>query len=218
MLSIATLREEIVNFYGPTKLALHESKKKRRLARRSPKTHYPQYEFGKWTYGIPKIYSWGEGTTLKVGAFCSIADDVRIFLGGEHRVDWVTTYPFSVFWEAAKHIPGHRSSKGDVITGNDVRIEHGATILSGIRVGDGSVIGAYSVVTKDVPPYHIVAGNPARRVRQRFDDATVERLLGIAWWQWKDTPVSRRPSPICRARTPPHFSTCSSLVNCKLGI
>jgi acetyltransferase-like isoleucine patch superfamily enzyme len=191
MLSIATLREEIVNLYGRTKLVLHEPKKKRRLARRSPKTHYPQYEFGKWTYGIPKIYSWGEGTTLKVGAFRSIADDVRIFLGGEHRVDWVTTYPFCVFWEAAKHIPGHPSSKGDVIIGNDVWIGHGATILSGIRVGDGAVIGAYSVVTKDVRPYHIVSGNPARRIRQRFDDATVGRLLGIAWWQWEDSRIQK---------------------------
>jgi acetyltransferase-like isoleucine patch superfamily enzyme len=161
------------------------------MARRSPGTYYPQYEFGKWTYGVPKVHSWGEGTKLRVGAFCSIADDVEIFLGGEHRVDWVSTYPFSVFWEAARNIEGHPASKGDVTIGNDVWIGQGAVILSGVSVGDGAVIGARAVVSKDVASYAVVAGNPARLVRMRFDDVTISRLLELAWWAWDDDRIAR---------------------------
>ncbi|HNA87128.1 MAG TPA: CatB-related O-acetyltransferase [Nitrospira sp.] len=167
------------------------SKSEWRMARRSPHTTYPQYKFGKWTYGIPKIYQWGEGANLTVGAFCSIADGVQIFLGGEHRTDWVSTYPFPVFWESARAIPGHPGTKGDVVIGNDVWIGHEAVILSGVRIGDGAVVGARAVIRSDVPPYHIAAGNPARVVRARFDEMTINRLLALAWWDWDDEKISR---------------------------
>jgi acetyltransferase-like isoleucine patch superfamily enzyme len=171
--------------------SLRKHKQKKRLARRCPKTAYPQYGFGKGTYGTPKVYNWGEGSTLQVGAYCSIADGAQIFLGGEHRTDWVTTYPFPVFWEAATNIQGHPRSKGDVIIGNDVWIGTEATFLSGVKVGDGAVIGAKSVVVKDVPPYAIVAGNPARVIKMRFDDDTVARLLRVKWWEWDDARIER---------------------------
>jgi len=170
---------------------LRKHKQKKRLARRSPNTAYPQYEFGKGTYGIPKVYDWGEGSTLRVGAYCSIADGAQIFLGGEHRTDWVTTYPFPVFWEAAMGIQGHPRSKGDVIIGNDVWIGTEATLLSGVKIGDGAVIGAKSVVVKDVPPYAIVAGNPARVIKMRFDDDTIARLLRVKWWEWDNARIER---------------------------
>ena len=152
---------------------------------------YPQYGIGRGTYGKPQISSWGEETTLKIGAFCSIASGVNIYLGGEHRIDWVTTYPFSVLWKAAKHIKGHPKTKGDVIIGNDVWIGAGAVILSGVTIGDGAVIGTNAVVTKNVPPYAIVAGNPTRVVRKRFDEETIGHLLKIRWWEWEDNRIEK---------------------------
>lgn len=147
---------------------------------------FPEHEFGRGTYGSLIIKQWGEGATLKIGSFCSIAAGVQIFLGGEHRPDWVTTYPFNILWPKAKGFMGHPKTKGDVIIGHDVWIGAEAIILSGVSVGNGSVIGARSVVTKSVPPYSIVVGNPARVVRQRFNKSTVERLEAAKWWDWPD--------------------------------
>jgi chloramphenicol O-acetyltransferase type B len=152
---------------------------------------YPQYEIGRNTYGKPRIYSWEEGATFRIGAFCSIASGVKIYLGGEHRIDWVTTYPFNVLWEKAKHIKGHPKTKGDVIIGNDVWIGAGAAILSGVTIGDGAVIGTNAVVAKDVPHYAIVAGNPARIVRKRFNEETIHHLLKIRWWEWEDKKIEK---------------------------
>ena len=162
------------------------SRKKRSLQER-----YPQYRIGKWTYGNPWIRSWGEGATLEIGAFCSIAEGVKIFLGGEHRIEWATTFPFSVLWESARHIKGHPKTKGDVIIGNDVWLGADSVILSGVTIGDGAVVGARSVVTNDIPPYAIVAGNPARMVKKRFDDHTIGRLLGVRWWEWEDSRIEK---------------------------
>lgn len=145
---------------------------------------YQDYNIGDWTYGSPTILSWGEGASLKIGRFCSIANGVEIMLGREHRTDWVTTYPFNVLCEQAQHFTGHPKSKGDVVVGNDVWIGNKALILSGVKIGDGAVIGAGSIVTKDVAPYAIVAGNPAKLCRFRFDTQTITELLQIAWWDW----------------------------------
>lgn len=147
---------------------------------------YPQYEIGRGTYGVPEILSWGEGTTFKIGNYCSIAKNVKIFLGGEHRIDWVTTYPFSVLWESAKSYKGHPRSKGDVIIGHDVWIGNGAVIMSGVTVGSGAVIGGGALVSKDVPPYGIVAGNPAVLLRKRFADDLIARLLAARWWDLEE--------------------------------
>jgi virginiamycin A acetyltransferase len=158
--------------------------------RRGPKEHWTKrYDVGRWTYGEPDILHWGEPATLRVGAFCSIAKGVAIFLGGNHRTDWVTTFPFSEFWECAKHIPGHPATRGDVVIGNDVWIGDGATILSGVHIGDGAVVAARAVVTKDVPAYGIVAGNPALLVRTRFTADEISTLQRIAWWRWDDEKI-----------------------------
>jgi acetyltransferase-like isoleucine patch superfamily enzyme len=145
---------------------------------------YRAYEIGDWTYGSPAVHSWGEGTKLKIGRFCSIASGVTILLGGNHRVDWATTYPFNVLFEDAKGFTGHPASRGDVVIGNDVWIGTNAFILSGVRIGDGAVIGACSVVSRDVEPYSIAAGNPAHHIRYRFEESIVERMLKIKWWDW----------------------------------
>ena len=149
----------------------------------------PQYEVGRWSYGWPVVHDYGDGPTLRIGAFCSFAD-ITIFLGGEHRVDWTTTYPFSVMWSEAADIPGHPTTKGDVVIGNDVWIASGATILSGATIGDGAVIGTGAVVSGVIEPYAVAAGNPAQMVRKRFDDRTIERLRGVAWWEWPDEEIS----------------------------
>lgn len=148
-------------------------------------------EMGKWSYAKPMIYAWGDRTTAKIGNYCSIAGEVKIFLGGEHRTEWVTTYPFPALWpDKAGEFTGHAKSKGNVVIGNDVWIGAGALILSGVTIGDGAVVGANAVVAKNVPPYAIVAGNPAKIIRYRFDEATIQKLLAIAWWNWPENEIS----------------------------
>jgi acetyltransferase-like isoleucine patch superfamily enzyme len=104
-----------------------------------------------------------------------------------HRVDWISTYPFPAFTDKfpeAKGIEQFVTTKGDVTIGNDVWIGQHVTILSGVTIGDGAVIGAHSVVGKSIPPYAIAVGNPARVIRYRFDEKTIEMLLKIQWWNW----------------------------------
>ena len=168
-----------------------KQKKNRKGAGNVLQNRYPQFEIGRATYGDPKIHTWGEGATLCIGAFTSIAPGVQIFLGGEHRTDWVTTFPFNILWEEGEGISGHPATKGDVWIGNDVWIATEALIMSGVTIGDGAVIGARAVVVKDVPPYTIVAGNPAEVVKKRFDDKVIQRLLEIQWWFWDDVKISR---------------------------
>jgi acetyltransferase-like isoleucine patch superfamily enzyme len=147
------------------------------------------YEVGRGTYGKPLVHSWGEPSTLKIGKFCSISGNVHILLGGNHRTDWITTYPFPVFWDNAKHTTDQSISKGDVSIGNDVWIGMGAMILSGVTIGNGAVIGASAVVSKDVPSYSIVAGNPAVVVKKRFPEEDISILEKIQWWDWDDPKI-----------------------------
>lgn len=156
---------------------------------------YPNYKIGRGTYSDDlKVYSWGEGSTLQIGSFCSIAVGVKIFLGGEHRADWVTTYPFSVLWKSAFSFSGHPKSKGDVIIGNDVWIGTEAVIMSGVTIGDGAVIAARAVVAKDVPPYAIAVGNPAKIIKKRFNDDAINRLLSVKWWNWDNNKIEQNLS------------------------
>lgn len=152
---------------------------------------FPQYVIGRESYGHPEVHAFDGAATLRIGAFCSISTEVHIFLGGDHRSDWVTTFPFSVLWETEKHYTGYPKTKGDVIIGNDVWIGYQAVIMSGVRIGDGAVVGAYALVTQDVPPYGVVAGNPARLMKKRFDDDTIRRLLNLKWWQWEDQKIEK---------------------------
>ena len=129
-------------------------------------------EVGEFTYGRPTVHQWDKKTRLKIGKFCSIGGGVNILLGGEHRTEWITTYPFDVLMGEAE-----TPSKGDVTIGNDVWIGDFVTILSGVTIGDGAVIGAGSVVTKDVAPYTIVGGAPAKFIKGREN-------IWTGWWDY----------------------------------
>lgn len=154
---------------------------------------------GRCSYGEPRVATFpGDTARVRIGAFCSIGPDVILMDGGDHRVDWVSTFPF----RAALGLPGayedgHPRSRGDIEIGNDVWIGSGARVRSGVRVGDGAVIGAYSVVTRDVRPYAIVAGLPAREMRRRFGDEQVAALQRIAWWDWPMDEVLRCVPQLC---------------------
>ena len=113
---------------------------------------------GEFTYGVPRVVDYGNGTKLSIGKFCSIADNVLIDLGGEHRSEWCTTYPFNVAINEFKYIKGQKS-KGDITIGNDVWLARECKILSGVNIGNGSVIANSAVVTKDVEPYSIVGAS-----------------------------------------------------------
>jgi virginiamycin A acetyltransferase len=143
------------------------------------------YAIGAYSYGRPKVRFPESGAKLTIGRYCSIADKVEILLGGNHRTDWASTYPFAAMaglWPGVDAPADYHAGRGGVTIGNDVWLGSGAMILSGVTIGHGAVVGARAVVARDVPPYAIVAGNPGRLLRRRFEQATVSALLDAAWW------------------------------------
>jgi virginiamycin A acetyltransferase len=136
------------------------------------------------------------GDKLIIGRFCAIAEGTRFIMNGaNHAMSGFSTYPFNIFghgWEEGFDVATwEKENRGDTVVGNDVWIGMEAVMMPGISIGDGAIVGAKSVVTHDVPPYAIVAGNPARVVKMRFDDATISRLLKVAWWNWPAEKISR---------------------------
>lgn len=145
-------------------------------------------EIGRHTYGHPTIDSYsGSEARVIIGHFCSISPGVLMITGGIHPIEWVSTFPFRTQWNLkGAHGDGTPATRGDIIIGSDVWIGTEAMILSGVSIGHGAVIAARSVVSKDVPPYAIAAGVPAKVVRYRFDEDTIKKLLEIRWWEWDD--------------------------------
>ncbi|MFF8289054.1 CatB-related O-acetyltransferase [Streptomyces sp. NPDC016309] len=140
------------------------------------------------------LYAYGP-ERLIIGKYCAIATGTRFLMAGaDHPSMGTSTFPFTMFggrWaEETLDIVTGMPSRGDTVVGNDVWFGYGATVMPGVRIGDGAVIAAGAVVTTDVPPYTIVGGNPARAIRQRFDDQAVEQLLRAAWWDWPVDVVS----------------------------
>ena len=125
------------------------------------------------------------GDKLIIGKFCQIGAGVEFVMNGaNHQMNAVSTYPFYIFgsWDQSAPSKEDLPFKGDTVVGNDVWIGQNSTILPGVHIGDGAIIGLNSVVTRDVPPYTIVAGNPAKAVRKRFDDELIGLLLKLKWW------------------------------------
>ena len=136
------------------------------------------------------------GDRLKIGKFCSIACGAKfLFTSGNHSMQSLSTYTFPIFYEEwgldGKDIRSAWDNKGDIVLGNDVWIGYEAVILSGVTIGDGAIVGARAVVTKDVPPYTIVAGVPARPIRKRFDEETIAKLQALRWWDWDEEKIKR---------------------------
>jgi acetyltransferase-like isoleucine patch superfamily enzyme len=138
-------------------------------------------QIGEFSYGDCDILVFKY--KLVIGKFCSMAH-CTIIVDGNHRTDWITTFPFPERIGGLEKTPGHPVGKGDMTIGNDVWIGEGALILPGVQIGDGAVIAAGSVVTKDVRDYEVVGGNPARHIRNRFSDAQISELKKIRWWDW----------------------------------
>ena len=143
------------------------------------------YGYDENTFGI-----FTHGASIEVGAFCSIAREARILAGSEHITTRVTTFPLNaLLFDPAGGNAADVLNKGTTRIGNDVWVGLGATVLSGVSIGDGAVIGAGAVVSKSVPSYAIVAGNPAQIIRYRFDNVTCCRLLALQWWEWSDEQI-----------------------------
>ena len=170
----------------------------------------PNIVVGDYTYyDDPRGPAWFEqnvlyhfdfvGDRLVIGRFCSIgAGTTFVMNGGNHHTGWLTTYPFPIFgagWEAA--MPEAWPSKGDTVVGNDVWFGHDALVMPGITIGNGAIVATRAVVTRDVPAYAVVGGNPARVLRHRFDAPTIARLLAVSWWDWDAEKITRNVRAIC---------------------
>jgi virginiamycin A acetyltransferase len=140
------------------------------------------------------LYNYGSDKLI-IGKFCAIATNVKFIMGGaNHKLDGISTYPFPIFgngWETAMNLLIELPSKGDTAIGNDVWIGYESVIMPGVKIGDGAIVAAKSVVVKDVAPYTIVGGNPASKIKRRFSDEEVVQLLKIRWWDWEIAKISR---------------------------
>jgi len=143
------------------------------------------------------------GDKLIIGKFCAIAKDVKFIMNGaNHKNSGFSTYPFFIFgngWEKAEPKEGQLPYKGDTIIANDVWIGYDVTIMPGVKIGNGAIIATKSVVTKDIPNYAVVGGNPAKIIKYRFNIETIKNLLQIAWWDWSAEKITENLESITNA-------------------
>jgi len=149
-----------------------------------------EIKIGEFSYFGGDIIRRGSMNTITIGKYCSIANGVIFDSGFNHNMNFVSTYPFNSNIPSCSHLTGHPICKGDIIIGNDVWIGEDAIIMSGVTIGDGAVIAARSIVTKDVEPYSMVAGSSARIKKYRFTKPQIEYLLKIKWWDWDNKTVA----------------------------
>ena len=147
-------------------------------------------KIGEGTYGAENliIHSWDNSTRISIGKFCSIADNVHVFLGGNHDISRISTFPFGSGTDLIGPRQGHPQSKGHIKIGNDVWIGSHASIMSGISIGNGAVIAAFAHVVRDVEDYEVVGGNPAKHIKFRFSQEIIDALTDMKWW---DLPPSK---------------------------
>jgi acetyltransferase-like isoleucine patch superfamily enzyme len=154
---------------------------------------------GKMSYYAPNVVKYeGDSGRVIIGNFASVAPDADFYVGGLHRTEWVSQYGL----RAMLGLPGagedgFTHGRGDIVVGSDTWVTNGCTVMSGVTIGDGAVVGTKAVVAKDVRPYAIVVGNPAREIRRRFSDEQVDALLRIKWWDWPTEKVKQHIELIC---------------------
>ena len=167
-----------------TKLGLRRNK--------APKLN-PYAVIGRYTYGAnpDSIYDCGPNAPFKIGSFCSIAAEVVFLCRGQHPMETASSFPMSTIFPEILNDPDLQIGRTGIHIGNDVWVGRKAIILPQVNIGNGAVVGAGSIVTKDIPPYAIVAGNPAKIIRYRFDETTIAKLEAIAWWEWSDEKLKR---------------------------
>ncbi|HPT21167.1 MAG TPA: CatB-related O-acetyltransferase [Bacteroidales bacterium] len=141
-------------------------------------------------------YPYVNNDRLIIGKFCSIACGAKfLFNGANHTLNSLSTYPFPVLageWDLQVHVTEAWDNKGDIIIGNDVWIGFEAVIMAGVTIGDGAIIGSRAVVTKDVEPYSIIGGVPAKLIRKRFSDEKIKELLQMKWWNWNEEKIRQK--------------------------
>ncbi|MGW6296298.1 CatB-related O-acetyltransferase [Streptomyces sp. NPDC055058] len=203
---------------------LHPLPEHERVVFLKPLITSPSIEVGEFTYYDDPdaateferrnvLYAYGP-EKLVIGRFCAVASGTRFLMAGaEHPTMGVSTYPFTMFggeWtDRTLDLVTAMPSRGDTVVGNDVWFGYGATVMPGVRIGDGAIIAAGAVVTADVPPYTVVGGNPARPIRQRYSDAEVALLLEAAWWDWPVDVITRHVRTIM-AGTPAEISAIAA--------
>ena len=159
--------------------------------RRYGPDHFEEYNI-LYNYDFSKV-------KLIIGKFCAIAAETRFLMTGDHKLDAISTYPFPIFghgWENAFNVYD-LPVKGDIVVGHDVWFGYDSLIMNGVTIGNGAIIAARAVVVKDVPAYSIVAGNPAKVVKMRFEEKVIERLQKIAWWDWPMEKINQNLKLIC---------------------
>lgn len=132
---------------------------------------------GRYSYGNIRVVAFNKISNIKIGDFCSIAENVNFIVDAEHNIDTISTYPFKV--KMLEKQLFEASTRGDIVISDDVWIGYGATIMSGVNIGQGAIVAAGAVVTRDVPPYAIVGGVPAKIIRYRFDEELIDVLKNI---------------------------------------
>lgn len=194
--------------HGPDPAESYPVEQHRRVGFLKPLVNAPNIEIGDYTYyddpagpeGFVErcvLYHYPfVGDRLVIGRFCALAEGVQFIMNGaNHALRGFSTFPFNIFgngWERGFDVSTWADAqKGDTVIGHDVWIGYGAVIMPGIKIGHGAIVAAKAVVSRDVPPYAIVAGNPARVVKMRFDDQVIDRLLQLAWWDWPVEKITR---------------------------
>ncbi len=159
---------------------------------------------GKHTYGTEwmKVLVWSnhEKAKIEIGRYCSISFNLRLFFGGNHNYDWISTYPFGHTTSTKNDfqpIKGHPKEVGSIIIGNDVWIGRDVTIMDGVKISDGTIIAANSHVVKSTEPYSIVGGNPAKLIKKRFSEETINNLMTMKWWNWSDEKIKENYKKLC---------------------
>lgn len=144
---------------------------------------------GEYTYG--DIIPVGTLSTLKIGKFCSIGSNVTFDLGMQHQTNFISQFPFNQFVEGCAHLMGHPAVRGPIVLENDIWIGNNVTVMGGVHIGNGCIIGMNSIISKNVPDYTVVVGAPQKELRKRYYQEIIDKLLKLAWWDKPEDEIQK---------------------------